>query len=213
MSRVFIPRLALLGLVAAWLPGPASAQQQTGPTFDCARASGEVEALICTDGDLAALDRRMADVYAAAIDAWPEDIATVQRAYQRGWISGRNECWKAEDVRACTELSYRTRIVELQIKSGQLMAPTPQGYACTGEEGKPFFATFYQETDPPSVVITYGDDQVIAFQAPAGSGAKYTASNVEFWEHQGEASVSWYGMVLTCRPRAAAPAGSVPLAR
>jgi uncharacterized protein len=179
-------------------------QQQPRPTFDCVKASGQVETLIRKDPELIALDRKMADVYAAAMKKWPTNIATEQRAYQRGWIKGRNDCWKADDSRACTKLSYRTRIVELQVKSGQLMVPTSVGYKCTGGEDKPFSATFYRQTDPPSAVITYGDDQVIAFAAPLASGAKYTAANVEFWEHQGEASVEWFGTKLTCRPRVGA---------
>jgi hypothetical protein len=48
-----------------------------------------------------------------------------------------------------SKLSYRTRIVELQIKSGQLVAPTPVGYACTGGGDKPFFVTFYPQTRFP----------------------------------------------------------------
>jgi uncharacterized protein len=124
-------------------------------------------------------------------------------AYQRGWIKGRNDCWKAADPRARAELSYRTRIVELEITSGQLPAATPVGFTCTGGEGKPFVATFYRETDPPSAVLTYGSDQVIAFVAPSGSGARYTAASVEFWEHQAEASLTWFGTTLICRPRPA----------
>jgi uncharacterized protein len=75
------------------------------------------------------------------------------------------------------------------------------GYVCTGGDGQPFAATFYNETDPPSAVLTHGDDQVIAFVAPSGSGARYEAANVEFWEHQGEASVEWRGKALVCRPQ------------
>ena len=164
-----------------------------------------MEKLICQDAGLAALDRRMADVFAAAIQAWPADVAAEQRAYQRGWIAGRNECWKDPDPRACTEQSYRTRIVELQIKSGQLVAPKAVGFACTGGKDEPFLATFYNETDPPSAVFTYGDDQVVAFVAPSGSGARYTAANVEYWEHQGEATVQWFGTELKCRPKSSGP--------
>jgi len=198
---------ARVSVLIAFITGPVAfgAPQQSAPTFDCGKASGLVEKLICEDAGLAALDRRMAEVYTKATKEWPANVAKEQRTYQRGWIKGRNDCWKADDPRACTQLSYRTRIVELQIKSGQLMAPTPVGYACTGSEDKPFFATFYQQTDPPSAVITYGNDQVIAFVAPSGSGAKYTASNVELWEHQGEASVNWFGTMLTCHPWTAAP--------
>ena len=43
----------------------------------------------------------------------PEAIADIKTT-QRGWIGGRNECWKSEDSRACTEKAYRTRIAELQ---------------------------------------------------------------------------------------------------
>jgi len=185
--------------------GVSFAEPQAGPTFDCANASGQVEKLICSDAGLAALDRRMAEVFAAAVKEWPE-VAAEQRAYQRGWIKGRNDCWKESDPRACTEASNRTRIVELQIKSGQLMAPTPVGFACTGGEDKPFLVAFCTQTEPPSAVITYGNDQVIAFAAPSGSGAKHKAANVEFWEHQGEASVEWFGTKLTCRPRTAGKA-------
>ena len=178
---------------------PACGQvQKPGPAFDCAKASGEVENLICKDSELAALDRKMANVYAAAMKRFPANIAAKERVLQRGWIKGRNDCWKAADIRRCVIEEYRTRIVELQIRSGQLMAPTAIGYECP-EKDKPFFATFYRETDPPSAVLTYGNDQVIAFLTPSASGAKYVATNMEFWEHHGEAAVNWYGNKMTCK--------------
>ena len=82
-----------------------------------------------------------------------------------------------------------------------LMVPSPVGYLCAGEEAKSFTAVFYTETDPPSAVISFGRDQVIAFAEPTGSGAKYTAPNVEFWEHHGEATVDWFGAKLRCKVR------------
>lgn len=188
--------IVLLSFAAS--PAWADAGQK-GPTFDCAKASGQVETLICKDEELAALDRRMAQIYAAAMKAWPASVATEQRAVQRGWIKGRNDCWKSADVRSCVVYEYRRRIAELQIASGQLRVPTATEYACTGGENKPFTATFYQQTDPQSAVITYGDDQTIAFAAESASGARYTAENMEFWEHQGEAKVNWYGTALTCK--------------
>jgi uncharacterized protein len=191
-------------LTCAVVVGAATAlpaAQPASPSFDCAKASGEVEELICKDAGLAALDRKLAGVYENASKNWPADIASGQKVLQRGWIKGRNDCWKAEDKRDCVEYSYRTRIVELQIQSGQLEAPTPVGYVCKGEEGKPFFAAFYQQTDPAIAVVTFGDDQVILFLEPAGSGAKYVAPNVELWEHHGEAKVDWYGTELQCKAR------------
>jgi uncharacterized protein/heat shock protein HslJ len=195
----FLVRLVLVLLEVAAAAVAANTPQQSGPTFDCAKASGEVEKLICSDRNLSAMDRKMAEVYAAAMKIWPADIATKERAIQRGWIKGRNDCWKAGDKRACVEENYRTRIVELQIRSGQLMVPNPVDYKCSGGEDKPFTVTFYEKTEPPSAVITYGDDQVIAFLVHSGSGKKYVANNMEFWEHHGETSVDWYGTRITCR--------------
>ena len=168
-------------------------------SYQCAAASGQVEQLICTDENLAALDQRLARVYTVAVQNSPPGEQANLKVEQRGWIKGRNDCWKAEDVTSCVEESYRTRTVELQIRSGQLSAPAAVGYSCEGHEQAPFFATFYADTKPASVVLTKGDDQVIAFITRSASGARYNAAGVEFWEHQGEAMVNWYGTDLQCR--------------
>jgi uncharacterized protein len=201
MSSLPVSGWALFATLALglWPAGdPVSAVE---PSFDCSQASGEVEELICTDADLATLDRKLAEIWKEALAGWPQEEVAAQRAFQRGWIKGRNDCWKAEDKRRCVEESYRTRIVEIQIQSGQLEVPAVVGFDCPDAEHKPFTVVFYQQTEPPSAVITYGDDQVIAFLAPSGSGARYVAANVEFWEHQGEATVDWFGTQLVCRPR------------
>jgi uncharacterized protein len=209
LARRFLPYAT-----STWLAATLAAlAQPAAPSFDCSKASGEIEALICHDAQLAGLDRKMTEVFGTAVKNWPAAEATKQRAVQRGWIKGRNDCWKADDKHACVENSYRTRIVEIQIQAGQLQAPRPVGYTCKGEEDKPFTVTFYRETDPPSAVITFGDSQVIGFLTPAGSGAKYTAPNVEFWEHHGEATVDWFGKKLDCTSAGGAPAASAPPAR
>lgn len=168
------------------------------PAYDCGEATGQVEQLICTDANLAVMDRQLAEVYRTALVKLPEDELPLLKAEQRGWIKGRNECWKADQIYDCVKLEYQTRIVELQIKSGQLIAPTPVGYQCGDDEGAPFLAAYYANASPPAVVLTRGQDQVIAFSAPSGSGAKYTTTQVEFWEHQGEATLTWFGNELKC---------------
>jgi uncharacterized protein len=40
--------------------------QAAAPSFDCAKADGEVETLICKDAALAALDQRLTQTYEAA---------------------------------------------------------------------------------------------------------------------------------------------------
>lgn len=95
--------------------------------------------------------RKRTLIYRRALERWPEEILPEERAFQRGWIKGRSDCWKAEDARACVETSYRTRMVKLQIQSGQLEVPSPVGCVCQGEERHPFMVVFISETDPPPV--------------------------------------------------------------
>jgi uncharacterized protein len=183
---------------------PASArsgQASASPSFDCRRARGEVEQLICGDDELAALDRRMAEVWERALERWPVEEIQLQRATQRGWIQGRDACAQTGATEECVAFAYRSRIAELQIQSGQVQGAEPVLYVCQEDDARPFSAAFYGETDPPSVVLSYGDDQVVAFRAPSASGARFTAPDLEFWEHHGEATVDWFGTRLSCRVR------------
>ncbi|WPZ22410.1 lysozyme inhibitor LprI family protein [Sulfitobacter faviae] len=98
---------------------PMMVAAQDGPTFDCAKAESSAEKLICNDPDLAALDRRLAERFAAAVavaeglDVGAEETTKNLRAMQRGWISGRDECWKAPDLRPCVETQYLRREADL----------------------------------------------------------------------------------------------------
>ena len=51
-----VPAMALFTFAAA---PEATRAQAKGPTFDCAKAQGEVEQLICKDEGLAALDQKL----------------------------------------------------------------------------------------------------------------------------------------------------------
>ena len=92
-----------------------SALYAAEPSFDCAKSNGEIEALICQDDSLAALDRELAQVYKTALDNAPGEERATLKATQRGWIKGRNDCWKAADKKACTQTNYEQRITALQI--------------------------------------------------------------------------------------------------
>jgi uncharacterized protein YecT (DUF1311 family) len=85
------------------------------PSFDCSKASGQVEELICSDPELAALDIELARLYRAVAGQTSGQKLQALRTYQRGWIKGRNACWKAVEVsvRACVEASYQDRIRQL----------------------------------------------------------------------------------------------------
>ena len=100
LKRVLISLMGVLAAVGWQMVGTAVAQ---GPSFDCGNASGSIEEMICNDDELSALDRKLAGVYAAASIKATNEHPPVLKAEQRGWLKGRNECWKSEDSRACTE--------------------------------------------------------------------------------------------------------------
>lgn len=184
----------------ATAPSATAAAVGAGPSFDCA-ASTPVEKLICSDAGLATLDRQLTDAYTKAMAEWPDADKTTERAAQRAWMTSRNDCAKGANVKPCVDSTYRRRLIEVQIRGGQLMVPTPVGYVCQGRESQPFTATYYNQTDPKSAVFTSGDRQVVALSVPSGSGARYADPDVEFWEHQGEATVTWSGATFVCKAR------------
>ncbi|MBL0625352.1 DUF1311 domain-containing protein [Aeromonas jandaei] len=120
INTLALSPLALLSLFAS----------AATPSFDCSKTSNDVEVLICKDQGLANLDKEMATLYPKAIaNLSPEDRNSA-KAQQRGWVKGRNECWKTQDMRNCIEYSYRLRISDLQINAGQLSVPNPVFYQC-----------------------------------------------------------------------------------
>jgi uncharacterized protein len=72
-----------IGLIAG-MPRTAAGTLPGEPAFNCARASGEIETLVCKT--------------------------------QRGWVKGRNDCWKSADHLQCTQAAYETRIAALQAR-------------------------------------------------------------------------------------------------
>lgn len=165
------------------------------PSFDCAKAQSEAETMVCADFGLADLDNRLDQVYAAEL-AKPRASKELA-AMQRGWIKGRDECWKADDKRMCIEQEYRTRIAELQINSPDTLAASTVEFICN-DSSKPFTMSYYNEIDNKPAVITLGKDQAIIFPQPAASGAKYGRQGIEYWEHQGEASINFFDIKLKC---------------
>lgn len=194
--------------------GPARGQSK-GPAFDCAKATGSVEKLICGDEKLAALDRKLDGVYKAAMARAKDGMANTLRVEQRGWVKGRDECWKAKDAanpvflteswqatseRECVDAQYRVRISELQVRWRLMPADKPVFFSCENNPANEVVATFF-DTDPPAASVERGDQTVIAWRVPTASGAKYEGQNVTFWTKGSEATVTWLGTELKCRAR------------
>lgn len=190
-------------LLATLLFAPLLATAAT-PSFDCAKAKGAAETLICKDAALAALDNELAALYPKAIAAFSPEQQKTERAIQRGWIKGRNDCWKAGDLRQCVEDSYQLRITELQIKGGQLMVPTPVNYQC--DNNVTLSTYFYNDAKLPAAVINMSEgdsqQQVLAYEAPSASGARYEGQNLTLFTKGGEARLERVGQpTLTCTQR------------
>lgn len=171
-----------------------AAAHAEGPSFDCAKvAAGSIEALVCKDPGLSALDRTLAGVYAAASKKAANEHPPLLTAEQRGWVKGRDDCWKAEDQRTCVADAYQRRIVELQARYRLVAATGPFTWACDGDPRNEVVVTFFQ-TDPGTLIAERGDQTSLMIQQPSGSGVRYAGRNETYAEHQGTATVTWgYG--------------------
>ena len=186
--NIVVPAAAVLVLLGAAAAALASEQ---GPSFDCSGVeAGSVEALVCSDDGLAALDRTLAEVFAAASAKALNEHPSVLKAEQRGWIKGRDECWKSDDVRGCVAEAYRLRIAELQARYRLVPMIGPVTYQCGGQPANEVVVTFF-ETDPPTAIVERGDSSSLMFRQPAASGARYQGRNESFWEHHSEATLTW----------------------
>ena len=84
------------------------------PSFNCSKATHEIEQLICSDDELAALDVSLNNLYKAVLKNTPAAAQKRLKSEQIGWSKGKNDCWKADDKRACVKGAYETRINELK---------------------------------------------------------------------------------------------------
>jgi membrane-bound inhibitor of C-type lysozyme len=78
----------------------------------------------------------------------------------------------------------------------------PVEYNCTraGGGSETLRATFY-ETMPAMALVEHNNQARPAFQVISADGSKYEGQNLLFWEARGEATVTWSGADLACKPR------------
>ena len=198
-------------VIAATPPATPS----SSPSFDCSRATGQAQQLVCADEQLATLDRELARLYTLA--ARSPQLSTKQRAslraYQHGWIKGRNDCWKADDLRACVLDSYVMRIHELRRDYADARTDTadslsrgPVYVTCDGSETG--MAATFIHTEPQLACLESQGRFYTLPLAVSASGARYAANTgegeVSFWSKGDEARVTLPGQAaLNCRTGAA----------
>lgn len=158
-----------------------SVEAQTGPSFDCSIAETSAEKLICEDAELGRLDRLVANRFAAAIavvsglESGASDVENELRAHQRGWLAGRDECWKADSLRECIEAAYLRREGEL-VARWLLEEPTGISVWACGDNPANEVVTYTFDTELPSVRFERGDMIDTGAVVPTASGSKYAGS-------------------------------------
>jgi len=185
-------RLAALTATLAMLC-TAGIGRAASPSFDCKAAQGQTEQLICKDDALARLDRETTRLFGLALDA--RSLPTTQKkmllAEQRGWIKGRNDCWKSDDARACATTSYLQRIYELRhgyagarTQDDKGISRGPFGIRCPGIEA--VIAGTFVLTEPGYAYLRWLDQQLVLKQTVSASGARYAATIADgealFWD-------------------------------
>ena len=81
-----------------------------GPSFECSEPRAEGQVAICSDAQLSALDRILAELYESDSSVLTGDQLEQRESDHRVWIELRNAC--LAEV-ACLTLAYQTRIDEL----------------------------------------------------------------------------------------------------
>jgi uncharacterized protein len=186
---------ATVFLIAGFLP--VSLAAQTSPSgLDCGKAKGTIDKMVCGDPSLQALDRSVSSLYQTVEK--DSRIKAQEKAEQERWSGERDACAQSTDAHACIESTYQRRLISLQIATHALNPPKTAQLTCSG--GKPpLTASFYNDTSPQSALLKYGSEQTIVLIERSGSGARYGAPGYEYWEHQGEAAVTWRGKPFTCK--------------
>lgn len=178
---------ALVDRLVRGKPAPLATDTATaaGPSFPCAGVRpGSVEALVCADPELAALDRALDAVYAAATARANAQHPPALKAEQRGWVKGRDECWKSPDQPGCVRRSYLLRIAELEARYGLAAGDGPYRYVCGTSPADEVVVTFFA-TDPPTLMAERGDQVSLMYRregdavlsAPAAGPVTYRGRN------------------------------------
>jgi len=187
--------MRLFCVLTLLIAAPAWAQE--GPSFDCAKAASSAEELVCSDPNLAVADRQLAETYARALaaarslDAGADQAEATLKTTQRGWIGGRDDCWKADDLKACVGRAYLTRDAELVALWMLDESMTEAAWRCGDNPANKVYVMYF-DTLLPGIRVEYGDGIEAMQLSPTTSGSRYDGTFGRFfWEKGGEATFAW----------------------
>jgi len=101
-----------LSLVIVSALGNEARSAEAQPSFDCKKAKSNNEKAICKDERLANLDRDLAKIYGASLNAAEPFAGASLRKEQEEWLTSREKC--SSDV-ACISDAYSQRLSQLII--------------------------------------------------------------------------------------------------
>lgn len=168
-------RLTLMALALALAAAPAA--WAAGPSFSCAKPAAQAERLVCEDAELAQLDREVARLYGLASTGPQARRHPELKAMQRGWLKGRDDCWKRDDPRRCVRDEYALRIAELRAlpdarredRRGLAVGPVP--LRCPTVDGE--VTVTFVNSDPGAAVLKTAQGSVVLDHEVSASGARY----------------------------------------
>jgi uncharacterized protein len=164
--------LAVAALVAL---SPVAALAQTGPSFDCAKASNGAERAICKDPVMAKADRELSGLYTALLAKLSGPAKESLEKSQVRWIVSRNRACVSNDdpdvIERCLKTRYADRIADLKaLAAGPYPFIEDQSIARNGKVGK----------------VTYTID--LRYPRFAGTTADFTAINRAYAEAAAKAA-------------------------
>ncbi len=174
--------------------------KDSGPGFDCKQVpANSAEALICQNPRLSQLDQQLQQVFTKAAALAANEHPPLLKAEQRGWIKGRNECWKDANEVACMQDAYQRRIAELQARYRLVSMRGPLRYQCGAAPADDLILSYFA-TEPATLIAERGDSVSLMFLQP--NGTDYLGRNETLWPQQDSVRLQWgyEAPVLTCRP-------------
>jgi uncharacterized protein len=174
--------------------------KDSGPGFDCKQVpANSAEALICQNPRLSQLDQQLQQVFTKAAALAVNEHPPLLKAEQRGWIKGRNECWKDANEVACMQDAYQRRIAELQARYRLVSMRGPLRYQCGAAPADDLVLSYFA-TEPATLIAERGDGVSLMFLQP--NGTDYLGRNETLWPQQDGVRLQWgyQAPALTCRP-------------
>lgn len=150
------------------------------PSFDCAKTDGAAAEQVCGDKELAALDQELTRLFALAKNGLTASRRKELIATQRGWIKGRDECWKGRDLRRCVMESYVMRIHELRQGYADARSQDSKGIsqgplAVRCDRLDALIGLTFVGNAPKHAYLEWLNQSIITTLEPSGSGSRYTA--------------------------------------